>query len=82
MSTNGKGPIMAQLDSSGRERLDLRVDPKWRARVEHQAQRLGFSGMSDYIRNATTMKLLQDEADEAALSKKATAKRAKVNGRV
>lgn len=49
-----------------RDRIDLRADPAWVARVERQAKRLGIS-LSAYIRQATTRQLTQDEADDPAL---------------
>jgi len=49
-----------------RDRIDLRVKPEWHARVMRQAERLGMD-VSDYIRQATTLKLEQDEATEPDL---------------
>lgn len=48
-----------------RERIDLRADPAWIARVRRQAERLGIS-LSDYIRQATTRQLERDENTEPA----------------
>jgi hypothetical protein len=46
-----------------RDRVDLRADPAWVARIERQAARLGQS-VSSYIRLAVTLKLEADEANE------------------
>lgn len=48
---------------AARDRIDLRADPAWVARVERQAERLGL-GVSAYIRQATTLKLEADEATD------------------
>ena len=53
----------ATLATSG---YDLRGKPEWQARVMRQAERLGMD-VSDYIRQATTLKLEQDEATEPDL---------------
>jgi hypothetical protein len=52
--------------STARDRIDLRADPVWVARVERQAARLGMT-VSSYIRGAITRVL---EADEATDPKK------------
>jgi hypothetical protein len=49
-----------------RERIDLRGDPDWIARIRAQAGRLGL-GLSAYIRLAVTKQLERDEADEKDL---------------
>lgn len=46
-----------------RDRIDLRADSIWIARVRRQAERLGIS-LSDYIRQATTRQLERDESSE------------------
>lgn len=46
-----------------RDRIDLRAEPEWIARVRRQAERLQIS-LSDYLRLATTRQLLRDESDE------------------
>lgn len=46
-----------------RDRIDLRAEPEWIARIKAQASRLGM-GASAYIRMAVTLKLEADEADE------------------
>lgn len=48
---------------STRDRVDLRADPAWVARIERQAERLGIS-VSAYIRLATTKQLEADEASD------------------
>lgn len=45
-----------------RDRVDLRADPEWIARVEAQAKRLGIN-VSAYVRQAVTRQLERDEAD-------------------
>lgn len=46
-----------------RDRIDLRGEPAWIARVQRQANRLGIS-LSDYIRQAVTLRVEEDEATE------------------
>lgn len=46
-----------------RDRIDLRADPVWVARIEKQAERLGLN-LSSYIRQAVTLKLEADEASD------------------
>jgi hypothetical protein len=46
-----------------RDRVDLRADAEWIARVERQAARLGMT-LSSYIRAATTRAVEADEATE------------------
>ena len=46
-----------------RDRIDLRADPKWVARVERQAARLGIS-VTAYIKQATSRALEADEATD------------------
>ncbi len=48
---------------AARDRVDLRVEPAWVARVERQAKRLGLT-LSAYIRQATTRQLETDEASD------------------
>lgn len=50
---------------AARDRVDLRADPTWVARVERQARRLGLN-VSAYIRLATTRQLEIDEANAPA----------------
>lgn len=56
-------PEMARQRPPNRERIDLRADAEWIARVQRQADRHGLS-LSAYIRRATTKELEQDEATE------------------
>jgi hypothetical protein len=56
---------MPAEEPSGRDRIDLRAEPEWIARVRHQARRLGFGSISAYIRHATTKQLAVDEREEA-----------------
>ncbi len=46
-----------------RDRIDLRIDPKIRARIDRQAERFGLD-LSDYIRQAIVEKLERDEATD------------------
>ena len=46
-----------------RDRIDLRAEPAWVARVIRQAERLGIS-VSAYIRAAVSRQLEKDEATE------------------
>lgn len=43
-----------------RDRLDLRCEPDWLARVERQAKRFGMT-VSAYIKRAVTVSLEADE---------------------
>ncbi len=52
-----------------RDRIDLRADPEWYARIEAQAKRLGLT-MSSYIRQAVTLRLEADEASDPGRRKK------------
>src|SRR5215813_12851104 len=63
-----KKSIMNQVSTSHEpcDRIDLKVEPKWHARVMSQAERLGMD-VSDYIRQTTTLKLEQDEATDSDL---------------
>lgn len=63
------GIAVAEQNSEPRDRIDLRADARWRARVEHQAERFG-ENLSAYIRRAVTMRLEQDEAEEADLARR------------
>ncbi len=47
-----------------RDRVDLRVEPDWLARVRRQAKRTGVNSVSAYIRQATNKQLFQDEREE------------------
>jgi hypothetical protein len=49
-------------DREPRDRLDLRAEPAWIARVAAQAERLGIS-VSAYVRQATSRQLERDEAE-------------------
>jgi hypothetical protein len=49
-----------------RDRVDLRADAEWIARVKRQAKRLGLNSVSAYVRQATTKQLIQDEQEELA----------------
>jgi hypothetical protein len=57
--------LMPSDESQERDRIDLRADSAWIARVKHQAERLGIKSISAYIRQATTRQLIQDEREEA-----------------
>jgi hypothetical protein len=46
-----------------RDRIDLRADPFWIARIERQAARFG-TNLSAYIREAVTLKLEADEQSD------------------
>lgn len=46
-----------------RDRMDLRANPEFIARVTRQAKRLGMSA-SSYVRMAVTERLERDEATE------------------
>jgi predicted HicB family RNase H-like nuclease len=48
-----------------RDRLDLRADREWIARVAAQSERLGIS-ISAYIRQAVTRQLERDESERPA----------------
>ena len=50
-----------------RDRIDLRADPSWVARVEKQAERFGVN-LSAYIREAVTRRLEADEESDPSLS--------------
>lgn len=50
-------------DEPTRDRIDLRADPDWVARIERQAERHGIS-VSAYIRLAVTGRLESDEATD------------------
>jgi hypothetical protein len=57
-------------DKSGpRDRVDLRAEPEWIARVTAVAERFGLS-LSAYIRLATTERLERDEAAAAPTKKR------------
>ena len=60
---------MAEKKLPRRDRIDLRADPAWSARVQAQADRLGLS-FSAYIREAVTRKLEADEANAPPTPKK------------
>jgi hypothetical protein len=50
----------------GRDRVDLRAEPEWIARVQAQADRLGMA-LSAYIRMATTKEVERDEKQQREL---------------
>jgi len=54
-------PLSPRKTEQPRDRIDLRADPAWIARIQAQADRLGL-GLSAYIRQAVTRQLEQDEA--------------------
>lgn len=54
---------------SDRDRIDLRADPVWIARVQRQADRLGVS-FSAYVRETVTRKMENDEASDPSLHKR------------
>jgi hypothetical protein len=58
-----KRPKPPEDTTPARDRIDLRADPVWVARVERQAARLGMT-VSSYIRGAITRALEADEATE------------------
>jgi len=69
MATSGllELPItMPNENQPPRDRVDLRADPAWIARVQKQADRLGIA-LSAYIRLATSERL---ERDEESMPKK------------
>lgn len=49
-----------------RDRVDMRAEPAWMARVERQAARLGIS-VTAYIKMATSRQLEIDEATDPEL---------------
>lgn len=60
----------AETDNDGeRDRIDLRVEPSLRRRLNKQATRFGMK-LSPYIRQALIKQLEADEASESAPSKK------------
>jgi len=64
------GCVVPRKPSENRDRLDLRAEPAWIARVRRQAERFGMS-VSAYIRIRTTEALERDEAtDERPVPKK------------
>lgn len=49
--------------NASRDRIDLRIDPKVRERIEKQAERFG-QDLSAYIRQAVIKQLEADEASD------------------
>ena len=60
-----KKPIAREV--AARDRIDLRADPMWVARVERQAERFG-TNVSAYIREAVTRRLEADESSDPSFS--------------
>lgn len=58
------GIAVARQNSEPRDRIDLRADPEWVARLRHQAARFGLN-ISAYIREAVTQRIERDEQGEA-----------------
>lgn len=54
-------PVARPRKAQPRDRLDLRVDPDWVARIVRQAERFGLP-VAAYIRQGATEKLERDEA--------------------
>jgi hypothetical protein len=54
-----------------RDRIDLRADPDWVARVAAAAERFGLS-VSAYIRLAVTERMERDEASQPGTRRKRT----------
>jgi hypothetical protein len=63
-------PFVAK-DSTERDRVDLRCEPRWLERIRRQAERTGVRTVSAYIRQAATRQLIQDEREEAELAREA-----------
>jgi hypothetical protein len=55
-----------QPSGLSRDRIDLRADPAWVARVERQAERLGIT-VTAYVKQATSRALEADEATDPGL---------------
>lgn len=64
-----RNPVGRKKLNLDRERVELRADPEWIRRIYRQATRLGIS-VSAYIRQAVTLRLERDEADEPKQDKK------------
>jgi hypothetical protein len=62
---------VARIKAADRDRLDLRAEPAWIARVRRQADRFGMS-ISAYIRAKTTEALEKDEATDEPLKGRKT----------
>ena len=65
-STLASPPVAKKRTPSAdaaRDRIDLRADPAWVARIEKQAERFGLT-VSAYIRQAVSRQLEQDEATD------------------
>lgn len=71
--TVAKRPIKGRAEVETRDRIDLRAEPEWVARVMRQAKRLGISA-SAYIRLSVTHQLERDEQSERALDPKPAGK--------
>ena len=57
----------SNASTPARDRIDLRAEPAWIARIEKQAARFG-TNLSAYIREAVTIKLESDEQSDPSLS--------------
>jgi hypothetical protein len=62
-------PVAQGRKKEDRDRIDLRADPEWIARIAVQAERLGIS-ISAYIRQAVSRQLERDEAEAPPKSTK------------
>mgnify|MGYP002365916855 FL=1 len=65
MSRHSAGTAVAKKKEN-RDRIDLRVDPALRERLEAQAERFG-QPLSAYIRQSMVEKLERDEASDPRL---------------
>jgi hypothetical protein len=55
--------VVGRSKEEARDRIALRADPAWIARVQAQADRLGI-GLSAYIRQAVTRQFERHESEE------------------
>jgi hypothetical protein len=56
--------VVPKRTSEPRDRIDLRVEPKLYARIDHHQRRRGHLGISAYIRQAIVRQLDEDDAAE------------------
>jgi hypothetical protein len=56
--------VLPKRTSESRDRIDLRVDPEFYARIDHHQRRRGLNSISAYIRNAVLKELIRDDAEE------------------
>jgi hypothetical protein len=56
-------PNVAKRRKTPRDRIDIRAEPAWVARIQAQADRRGMS-ISSYIRQAVTKEVEADEATQ------------------